>query len=337
MLKKEVIKMRKFAFVLFWLLSLTVPIYAQDILYLDGQDAILYNLATQEQTNLTKDFDLPIEKPVIEDDILVWLTNNEFYIKDLKNNKIQTLTDWLGEPIFLPAEEVKPSLSPDGVFLAYEGLINNEKAESISVIVVCIIKDELTDYDEKLKDNSVTSIIKDVLINYDESRGTKVFYCQLVEDEKGKLIEEVKSPVWFLEQDKGINNLWLGWLEGRDGRTLITSFFAKKENEEYFFELSPQQITPFYKEYGFSIPKAMKTFEEFTWAPDGTLYVVSKGTIYKYSEKDYAFKKFINGTTPQFLTPTQLCFLQDEKLILYDTKTKEMTNILPFCDWYDVR
>ena len=291
------------------------------ILYSDGQDAILYNLTTQEKKNLTEDFDPRVEKPVMAGGILIWLANGEFYIKDFGTQKIQKLEDRIGEKIILPLiEDAKPALSPDGVFLAYEGSLrghlfedkemNKKKLES--AVTICIIKDALTDYDEV--------------------SGRRQFFFVLQDPSKS-----AKSPVWFLEHNED-NNLWLGWLGGEDGRVFTTRKFVKKEGEQHYKTLNKiySLVRPFYKEYGFSVPERAKTFQEFSWSTEGTLYVVSRNMMYKYFDKPkYAFKKFIAGTRPQFITETQLLYLKDQELLFYDAETKATTKILDFpYDWY---
>ncbi len=186
--------------------------------------------------------------------------------------------------------------------------LSRKKIES--VIVICVLKKEETDLDEK---------------------APYIIWFPIVFE--NKQLKNVFSPRWVETEDA----LWLYWLEGRDGKILIkTHFFIKDKKGKFLFpERINQEVIPFYKEYGFSVPKKFRGLITNNLA---FLFVIGDQKIYQYNREEYSFKKI---TDTKFrddavgeVIDNKLLVVGKEGIIELDPETKEMRLLIPQVEFF---
>jgi len=296
--------------ILLILLNLTVfvlltPGYALNIVYSEKNEISVLNLESKEvETIVLKEFE-GIEKPVCSKNFIIFMVDKNLYIYDRKAKQISQI-----KGIIPPVADANLSLSPEGVFLAYEGDLKEylkiypneelEKKRIKSVIVIYVIEKEKTDLD---RISQWIMFMPDVF--------------------KGKQIDIVKSPVWV--QDNDNEYLWLCYLEGKDGRILTKIRAFKKEREEYIFEGKYIEHYPLYKDYGFSLP--VKKIDKLIG--DENLIFISKSQFYLL--KGNTFDKIADDKIAEGrgdLHANELFYIDEEgKLYKKDLNTNQVFEI----------
>lgn len=288
-----------------------------EIVYEFNGDALLYDLEKGQTINLTVDIETSVEKPIISKNYLIFLSNQVFYFKDLITGRTGKLEEITGE-LFPPTKNAKPTLSPDGTFIAYEGDVKlytkeHPKAKEIfdnvdSVIIIYPI----------IREN----------IDLGEIKNFFYFFAPLKELKNKNVI----SPEWV--EKNGV--LWLYWLEGKTLRQ--AKLFQRAEKEQYIpLKIIDIKAIPL-KADGFSVPKELKIIEDLIVSSDD-LYFVSKGKIYKYIEKEYQFNFYTEGDLGEIYQNYFVVLEKNKnKIQVIDAEKKEVIQEINIeTDWFSLR